>query len=201
MSNLSIIDQARNADKPKLKQVQYNGRRYAISIEPIYWDCLQDAAAELGIRLNQLISLLATNEEGPKNLAARLRLFCVRRLRRLSHTVDMITPGTDIVGLIDAVPTPCFAITQDRTIVHANQSLHQLVGEKFGDLSGEPVAKFFRIRFAERENNSIKDGRPSELVSGNVALMVPGRVSARRMVACPVPLREENRYLLVVFLR
>ncbi len=203
MTDVTIIDQARIADKPKLRQVQHSGRRYAISIEPVFWNCLEEAADDLGIRLNQLVSLLANLDEGPKNLAARLRLFCVRRLRRLSLGVNMMTHGADIVSLIDAVPTPCFAITHERTIAHANQPLHLLIGENMGDIIGEPAAKYFRIRFAERGelDATNADGRPSGLVSGNVALMIPGRVSARRMIACPVPLRQENRYLLVVFLK
>ena len=89
---------------PSCDKFNMNGRRYAISIEPIYWTCLEEAAETLNIRLNQLVSFLATRDTGTKNLAARLRLFCVHRLRRLVRQADMHTGDVDIAGLIGRRP-------------------------------------------------------------------------------------------------
>src|SRR3546814_1569032 len=66
---------------PKLRILQHRGRRYAVSIEPVYWEVLQQAAEEAGCRLNQLVAGIAAEAAGG-NLAARLRLYAVQRLRR-----------------------------------------------------------------------------------------------------------------------
>ena len=200
---IELLDAARDEDKAKLRQVQFGGRRYAISIEPIYWDCLEEAAAELDIRLNALVAAVAGSDSGPKNLAARLRLFSIRRMRRLHRRAENLSQGADMVGLIDAVQGPCFAITPTREIAHANRPLHELVGEQPGTMAGEPSDKYFRIRFVDDpEDPDVQTvATRTKLLAGSLALMVPGRLAARRFVACPVPLGHKNQYLLVIFIK
>jgi predicted DNA-binding ribbon-helix-helix protein len=202
MDELEIRDHARTDDHAKLRQIQFAGRRYAISIEPVYWDCLEEAAIELNIRLNQLVSYLAALDIGPKNLAARLRLFCVRRLKRLVRQAELHVGSVDITSLIEAVPTPCFAIYGDGEIAHANNPLNQLVNEDAADVIGQPSAKFFRLRFAETsvDQNTAKP-QSQKLLSGTVALMIPGRVSARRFVASEISLPDRTQSLLLIFIK
>jgi predicted DNA-binding ribbon-helix-helix protein len=202
MDELEIRDHARAGDHAKLRQIQYAGRRYAISIEPVYWDCLEEAATELNIRLNQLVSYLAGLEIGPKNLAARLRLFCVRRLQRLVRQAELHTGSVDVVNLVEAVPTPCFAIYGNGEIAHANNPLSQLVNEDASDVIGQPAAKFFRLRFADtRADQPAAKPHSQKLLSGTVALMIPGRVSARRFAASEISLPDRNQTLLLIFIK
>ena len=203
MAEAQLSDRAGDSDRPKLRQVQHDGRRYAISIEPVYWACLEEAAEEIGIRLNQMVALLAQADDGPKNLAARLRLFCVKSLRRQVHEARLVSRAVNMVQLIDAVPSACFAITQQRRIAYANEPLHAMIGEPTGKIVGDPADKYFRLRFSDPTADPIEnpDLLPSGLLSGSVALMIPGRLAARRMVVCPVPLRQSDQILFVVFIR
>ena len=203
MAEAQLSDRAGDSDRPKLRQVQFDGRRYAISIEPVYWACLEEAAEEIGIRLNQLVALLAQADDGPKNLAARLRLFCVKCLRRQVHEAQLMSRAVDMVQLIDAVPSACFAITQQRRIVYANEPLHEMIGEPKGKIVGDPADKYFRLRFSDQTEDPIQNPElvAPGLLTGSVALMIPGRLAVRRMVACPVPLRQSGQLLFVIFVR
>jgi len=203
MISSKFPDIAEKDDLAKLRQIQLDGRRHAISIEPIYWECLQSAADELGLRLNQLVVTLARAEEGPNNLAARLRLFCIRRLRRQLGQARLAPSRFNLADLINAAPSPCFAVRPDRRIVHANDALGELVGEEAKDIVGDPADKFFRIRFPQPLADvwarfTLAGARAEQ---GSIAMMIPGKLSVRRMTACPIKQRGSGNFLALIYLR
>jgi predicted DNA-binding ribbon-helix-helix protein len=197
-----FVDQANNTDIAKLRQVQLHGRRFAISIEPIFWQCLEDAAIDLGIRLNQLVGILSEADTGPKNLAARLRIFSVRRMRRLLNEARLTPRNLNLVELVDAIPTPCLAVTEKRRISHVNEALLKLMGDDVVDVVGDPSDKFFRLRYPDPLPIAWeKLGQPNaNSQSGSVAYMMPGRVMARRMVTVPLKGARRGRYYCLIVL-
>ena len=196
-------DAATANDVAKLRQVQLAGRRFAISIEPVYWEILEESARELNIRLNQLVGALSGSEAGPGNLAASLRLFCVRRLRRQLRAARVAPRRFKLTDFIEAVPSPCFAINQRRRIAHANEAVRELVGEDEDQLINSPSEKYFRIKFSDPSNDvwSRFADKEAEPISGSVAYMMPGRLAARRMVACPMRMARKGQFLCVIFIR
>lgn len=196
-------DAATGNDVAKLRQVQLVGRRFAISIEPVYWEVLEEAARDLNLRLNHLVGALAGAEAGPGNLAARLRLFCIRRLRRQFREARSVPRRFQLPDFIEAVPSPCFAINHRRRIAHVNQAVRELVGEGDDELIGIPAEKYFRIKFADPSPDVWRSfgEKDAEPIAGSVAYMMPGRLAARRMIACPMRLRRKGQFLCIVFIR
>lgn len=69
---------------PVKRSVEIAGHKTSISLEPVFWDMLKEAAARLGIPLNALIARIDSERiqaETPPGLAGALRLWLVAQLR------------------------------------------------------------------------------------------------------------------------
>ena len=55
------------------KNVTVNGHRTSMSLEPVMWDALRDAARREGMTVNALVSQLA--ERSPRTLTSDVRAF------------------------------------------------------------------------------------------------------------------------------
>lgn len=69
---------------PVKRSVEIAGHKTSISLEPVFWDMLKEAAAQLGIPVNALIARIDSERilaETPPGLAGALRLWLVAQLR------------------------------------------------------------------------------------------------------------------------
>ena len=67
---------------PIKRSVTIAGHETSISLEPIFWDALRDAAAEEGIPVNALIARIDADRTAsavPANLASTLRVWLYAR--------------------------------------------------------------------------------------------------------------------------
>ena len=67
---------------PVKRSVQIEGHKTSISLEPIYWDMLRDAAATQGIAINALVARIdeeRIKSETPPGLASAIRVWLVSR--------------------------------------------------------------------------------------------------------------------------
>ena len=67
---------------PIKRSVTIAGHETSISLEPIFWDALRDAAAEEGIPVNALIARIDADRiasAAPANLASTLRVWLYAR--------------------------------------------------------------------------------------------------------------------------
>ena len=203
MEPLPDLDLARESDRPVLRQVQSGGRRYAISIEPAYWRILEEAARTRGVRLNQLIQAIATAPQGPDNLAARLRLYCLRRQNRLVHEAENSPRTVNLAQIIGACPVPCFAVSRDFTIVWHNPAFGKWLELAPTELAGMPFARHFRLRLS-RPLTEVWQGFASQAAgneTGTLTCLLPGRLLARPVSVCPVPLPGPGSFVCLVFVR
>jgi len=70
---------------PVKRSVEVAGHRTSISLEPLFWDMLRDAAREDGVPLNALVARIDAERIGapsPPGLAGAVRLWLAARLRR-----------------------------------------------------------------------------------------------------------------------
>jgi predicted DNA-binding ribbon-helix-helix protein len=68
---------------PVKRSVTIAGHETSISLEPIFWDALRDAAAELGLPVNALIAQIDVGriaEPDPSNLGSAIRVWLYQRL-------------------------------------------------------------------------------------------------------------------------
>jgi predicted DNA-binding ribbon-helix-helix protein len=204
MSDLPDIGAAApGSDPAKLRFVQFQGRRHAIRIEPAFWAALEDAAADLGLRLNRLVAALAARPEGKKNLSALLRLFALERTRRQLADSRQTGAGIDIATLVSASTAPALVFGGDRRIGYLNDLAVAWTSTKAGDLEGRPVEEFFRLRLQHDERNPwrlLETGDPGPF-DGNIAYMPPGQLLARPIRACAIEQPRMANRAFVVFVR
>lgn len=197
------VDLARETDRPVTRQVQVEGRRHAISIEPVYWSILEDASRATGIRLNRLVKTVAAAPAGPDNLAARLRLFCVRWQGRRLRELENAPPTVDLARIIDAAPGPCFALSRDLAIVWHNPPLRTWLGLTPAELAAMPFARHFRLRLSRPLTEVWREfsGASAGIETGSLTCLLPGRLLARPVSVCPVALPGPRVFLGLVFVR
>jgi predicted DNA-binding ribbon-helix-helix protein len=69
---------------PVKRSVEIAGHRTSISLEPLFWDMLRDAAQEEGVPLNALVARIDAERIGaeqPCGLAGAVRLWLAARLQ------------------------------------------------------------------------------------------------------------------------
>ena len=68
---------------PVKRSVQITGHKTSISLEPLFWDMLKDAAAREGVPLNALVARIDAERIAsatPPGLASAIRLWLVAGL-------------------------------------------------------------------------------------------------------------------------
>ena len=69
---------------PVKRSVMIAGHATSISLEPIFWDALREAAADEGLPLSALVARIDAErirESDPPNLASAIRVWLFERLR------------------------------------------------------------------------------------------------------------------------
>lgn len=194
-------DRPAAGDSPRLRLVQHRGRRHAISVEPSFWAALTDAAAETGVRLNRLVAELAASPDGPPNLAARLRLFCLRRARRQLGEARASAGRTNVALVVATCPAPCLIINPARTIVTANRALEAFFQAAPGQMNGRPLAEFFRLNLGRSLAEAVEAMNPERQtpIAGHLTYMMPGRVVGARVTLCPVARTDDSGQHFLLF--
>ena len=70
---------------PVKRSVMIAGHATSISLEPVFWDALRDAAAEEGLPLSALVARIDAQRvqfADPANLASAIRVWLFERARR-----------------------------------------------------------------------------------------------------------------------
>lgn len=85
---MSVDAFAHHLSGPVKRSVTIAGHQTSISLEPLFWDALRDAAAEEGVPINALVARIdlarisADNaRDTPTNLASAIRLWLFARSR------------------------------------------------------------------------------------------------------------------------
>lgn len=70
---------------PIKRSVEIAGHKTSISLEPLFWDMLRDAAASEGVPVNALVARIDAERivaDTPPGLASAVRLWLAARSRR-----------------------------------------------------------------------------------------------------------------------
>ena len=71
--------------RPVKRSIMIAGHATSISLEPVFWEALQRAAAAKGLPLNALVARIDAQRveaEDPANLASAIRVWLFERARR-----------------------------------------------------------------------------------------------------------------------
>lgn len=73
---------------PMKRSIMIAGHATSISLEPVFWDALRDAAADEGLPLNALVARIDAERVAgpdPSNLASAIRVWLFARAREASR--------------------------------------------------------------------------------------------------------------------
>jgi predicted DNA-binding ribbon-helix-helix protein len=76
---------------PVKRSVEIAGHKTSISLEPLFWDLLRQAAAEEGMPLNALVARIDVERisaDVPPGLAGAIRLWLAAKLHQAGKTTD-----------------------------------------------------------------------------------------------------------------
>ncbi len=71
------------SDRPRKRSITIAGHETSISLEPIFWSALREAADEAGLPLNALVAQIDAErivQISPTNLASAIRVWLYARL-------------------------------------------------------------------------------------------------------------------------
>lgn len=189
-------------EETRLRIVQRAGRRYAISVEPSYWEVLEQAAKDQGKRLNALIAELAETDPPPRNLAARLRLYCMDYLTDRLHRSRLAAGQTNIALVVTACPVPCFVVSARRVIAFGNRPFEAVFRNAPAQLIGRPLEEVFHLRFGRPLSDVWADfaARRARVAVGQLSYMLPGQVIGARVTACPVLQTPDGGFSCLIYM-
>jgi predicted DNA-binding ribbon-helix-helix protein len=185
--------------------LQLDGRRYSISLEPIFWRVLGELAEATGIRLNVLVANVARTEaaDGGGNLTSRLRVYCAEELRSKLLGAALAMVPANVIAIAEVSPAPCFVISAEQEIIAANESFGNWFGAEIRTVVGQPLSRYFRLNtrpsFAEIWAE-FQEGRLATQAARLVSI-APGRVRAANVVLQPLPVVEPLRFCCLSWLR
>lgn len=122
----TAADAGAGADgKPHFRVLRRRGWRKAFRLEAIFWETLEAAARDKGLRLTEFVHDLVVGQPG--NQASALRVAAAGWLWRRYRLLQKKTAPARLIGLLQAAPVPSFAIDQSRKLVAHNNEFADLV--------------------------------------------------------------------------
>ena len=115
---------------PELKVVQFNKRRYALRLEPIFWQGLEKMAAAKHWSLGKLVAEAEASNHG-LNLSSYLRMAVTHMWQAQSTQQQLSVPNapTHLWDIVAHCPSPACIIADNRRIVLVNAALQAWLGE------------------------------------------------------------------------
>ena len=180
---------------PRQRILQADGRRYSLKLEEPFWDALDAAARERGVKLGRLVAQLAAEPPNTGNLASQLRLFCLaegqRRVRAASEAATqagLAAGATNIETLVELCPASCLVMTRERRILRVNQAFGRWYGSAYVNLPGKTLDHFFKLRMTssyEAVMAAFESGS-AQAAKAHLLYVMPGRVVAGAARVMPV---------------
>ena len=189
--------------------VQYRGKRFSLKLDDVVWQCLEEFAAASGLRLNQFVAQVAEGATDELSITGAIRVFCLQqaleRIRRLERQLEdrsMAGRGVSLATLAEAIPAPCFVVSQDHLIERANQPAQAWVGARESALIGKSLEHYFQSK-AELPLSEIvarfRQGRAT-VFPAQILYLRPGRVIMAKANFCPGVIKGPDELLYLVLI-
>jgi predicted DNA-binding ribbon-helix-helix protein len=120
--------------------------RRGLRLEEIYWRALKDVATAWGLSIGGLVRQVeeaAGEEEG--NATSRLRVLCLGWFMDRLAKVQALTHRGMTNSLIQACPTPAFALAVDRQIIAYNPHFLNLIQSRLSIVGAGSMARNLRL--------------------------------------------------------
>lgn len=175
--------------------VQYQGRRFALRLERIYWQQLENIAERRSIRIGKLVAQLA--QTCPTiNLSSYVRGFCMAEAQRDLARYRLNAGAFDLVSILRGSPAAALILDENRTIMEVNQSLLNLIGHSKDEMTKDETDEkairlqkfddFFTPRVLRPLDETIILMKQKQLQRAHIQISYKGRTFPALLTALPV---------------
>ena len=128
--------------KPHFRAVVANGVRRGLSLEPIFWQALEDIATRENISNGALVAKIADQSaEENKNLSSSVRAYITGRLRDERASFEKMLSLPKIGQMVNACPAPSFVLSIDKRILSYNQAFIAFLQLRFASVGSDNILK------------------------------------------------------------
>lgn len=142
------IIKASSGEELTSKIVQYQGKRYCIRLEDMYWAVLEAEAKSRGCKLNEIVHEYYTHPDAESNRTAYLRRHTVEwlALSLSDRQAEMEMDQAEVKCILRATLRPAFIFSEDMSICQHNQSFRDWLGQQTNVYDQEKLDKL-RVSF------------------------------------------------------
>jgi predicted DNA-binding ribbon-helix-helix protein len=119
--------------------------RRGLRLEEIYWRALKDVAAGAGLSLGAFVRAVEEASDGEGNATSRLRVLCMGWFMDQLLKVRNVANKGLVNSLVQASPSPTFALATDRRIIAYNQSFLNLIQARLSLQNSGAMARNLRL--------------------------------------------------------
>lgn len=174
---------------PVFRAVSTPKQRRGIRLENIYWDGLKMLAQDSGRSIGEVVEEVAGSMQEGGNLTSLLRVRVVRWLSARARALERLANADATDAIVQACPSPAFALRADRKIVFHNRALLGLIQSRFVSVSPDVMQKGLRLSLDTRLDHVIAQlrGGAKSVSSGFVLGVEERRIrGSLNLVLAPV---------------
>ncbi|MBN7761839.1 ribbon-helix-helix domain-containing protein [Nitratireductor aquimarinus] len=116
---------------PRFRLVRVGGKRRGIRLEEVYWGALDELAASRDEPLGEVIAQCEGRLNEGANLTSALRVEAVKYLRNERDAIRSVSELNAVENQVQACPTPCFALSDDKRLIAQNPAFIHFVQTRF----------------------------------------------------------------------
>lgn len=129
----------------RFRAIRAGDARRGIRLEQIYWDILREMTAHEGISLARYVENAAEQFPDAVNITSVLRVLVTGWLRDRNRELAELTGSGRVDALVQACPSPAFALQEDRHIIAYNPAFLNYIQARFSRFSQVLMAKGLRL--------------------------------------------------------
>lgn len=159
-----------STSKPHFRAVKADGVRRGISLEPVFWDALEDIAKRDNLSNSMLVAKIA-EQAGPqsKNLSSEIRSYLMDRMSQERSFYEEFLSLSKVSRLVHACPAPCFILSVDKRILSYNKAFVGFVQLRFATVESVNFLKSLVLTLdvpIERIIENLKHNSGSNVTNG-----------------------------------
>ncbi|HWK65681.1 MAG TPA: ribbon-helix-helix domain-containing protein [Rhizobiaceae bacterium] len=177
--------------RPVFRAINTPKERRGIRLESIYWDVLKSLAKSANHTLGEQVELAVDGSpRAAANLASLLRVVSVKWLMERIARLEAVTAMKTTDAIVQASPSPAFALSADKRILLHNRALLSLIQSRFVGVKPEALQRGLRLSLdtqIEQVVAELTHGAASTMVTGFVLGLEGQRIRGNlNMVLAPV---------------
>lgn len=175
------------------RAITARGVRRGIRLERIFWNALADAARARNLSMAELVGDIAATVPSDGNLASAIRVEIARFMRDRMTALEARSAPELTIALLQACPSPVFALSPDRKIVSYNRPFAAFIQSRFEAVEPAELLRGLRLTLdtpLEQIIDNLSKDPQAQVTTGYALGVLDRRVRGQmRMALAPTAAR------------